>query len=212
MSSADLMQRYCEGDNDAFPTLYREVAPRLRGHLRFLLRDDAAAEDVLQKTFLKLHGARSKYVRGMDPVPWIFAIGCRAGIDEMRRRAKSLLRPLRDSEDWIRVAEATAGDFPTSGVTEESHGEAERSAVLQALDELPPRQRAALTLTKFQGLTISDAARTLGTTESAVKLRAHRAYARLREVLGRDDLFHERLEASVERSRRTRESRAGAGA
>jgi DNA-directed RNA polymerase specialized sigma24 family protein len=80
--------------------------------------------------------------------------------------------------------------------------------VLQALDELPPRQRSALALTKIQGLTVSDAARTLGTTESALKLRAHRAYGRLRELLGRDELFHDRLEASVARSQRTRESRA----
>jgi RNA polymerase sigma-70 factor (ECF subfamily) len=202
------MHRYCDGENDAFRKLYEEIAPRLRGYLRSLLRDDATAEDVLQQTFLKLHGARSTYVRGMDPVPWIYAIGRRTCIDEMRRRAGSRVRLLRGSDEGLREAEAPAWGTPAFAATEEACSEAERCAVLEALDELPPRQRAALSLTKFQGLTISDAARTLGTSESAVKLRAHRAYARLREVLGRDELFHDRLEASAVRSQRTRESRA----
>jgi RNA polymerase sigma-70 factor (ECF subfamily) len=211
VSSAELMQRYCEGNNSAFRELYAATAPRLLGYLRSLAGDDATAEEILQQTFLKLHGARSVYVRGMDPVPWLYAIAHRTCIDDMRRRRRSRIRLLRGSEESLPEAEATSWGTPTSAVTGESCGEAEeRSVVLEALDALPPEQRAALALTKIQGLTMGDAARALGTTEGAVKLRAHRARARLREVLGRDELFRDRFEASAVRSRRSRERRTPA--
>jgi RNA polymerase sigma-70 factor (ECF subfamily) len=212
VSSAELMQRYCEGNMDAFRELYAAIAPRLLGYMRSLTGNDATAEEILQQTFLKLHGARSVYVRGMDPVPWLYAIAHRTCIDDMRRQRRSCIRLLRRSEESLPDVEGTCWGAPTCAETGESYSEEEeRGAVLQALDELPPEQRAALALTKIQGLTMRDAARILGTTEGAVKLRAHRARARLRELLGRDEMFHDRFEASAVRSRRFRE-RCASGA
>jgi RNA polymerase sigma-70 factor (ECF subfamily) len=200
------MQRHCDGENDAFRELYAATAPRLLSYLRSLIHDDA--EDILQQTFLKLHGARSTYLRGMDPVPWLYAIAQRTCIDEMRRRGRSRVRLLRASEELLPEVEATPWGTPTHAVTGEPYSEAERAAVLEALDELPSAQKAALGLTKIQGLTMRDAARTLGTTEGALKLRAHRAYARLRERLGRDEMFRDRLEASAASDSRSRQCRA----
>jgi RNA polymerase sigma factor (sigma-70 family) len=95
-------------------------------------------------------------------------------------------------------------------VTEEAYSEAQRTALHKALDELPTGQRAAVSLTKIQGLTMRDAARTLGTTEGAVKLRAHRGYARLRELLERNEMFEEASAGGDRRSRSRRASGAGA--
>ena len=207
MSCAELMSRYCEGNNSAFLPLYAATAPRLLGYLRSLTRDDATAEEVLQQTFLKLHGARSLYVRGKDPVPWLYAIAHRTWIDDLRRRRRSRVRLLRGPEESLPEVEDTSWETPTCAMRGESCIEAEHGVVLKALDKLPPEQKAALALTKIQGLTMSDAARTSGTTEGAMRLRAHRARARLRELLGRDEMFHERFEASSARSRPSRESR-----
>jgi RNA polymerase sigma-70 factor (ECF subfamily) len=65
------MERYCAGDAAAFSELYRHVAPRMLGYLVSLIGELAAAEDLLQVTFLKLHEARGVYVRGADPLPWM---------------------------------------------------------------------------------------------------------------------------------------------
>ena len=111
VSSAELMQRYCEGNNSAFRELYAATAPRLLGYLRSLAGDDATAEEILQQTFLKLHGARSVYVRGMDPVPWLYAIAHRTCIDDMRRRRRSRIHLLRGSED------RRVGMFTTAAMT-----------------------------------------------------------------------------------------------
>jgi RNA polymerase sigma-70 factor (ECF subfamily) len=210
VSSADLMQRYCEGDHRAFRELYAATARRLLHYLRSLIHDDAMAEDILQQTFLKLHGARSIYVRGMDPVRWLYAIARRTCIDEMRRRRQSRVRLLHGSEELLPEVEATTDGTTMHAVAEEPYSEAECAAVLEALGELPAGQRAALGLTKIQGLTMRDAARALGTTEGAMKLRAHRGYARLRALLGQDEMFRERLEASAATGRRSRRSRRAA--
>jgi RNA polymerase sigma-70 factor (ECF subfamily) len=201
------MQRYCEGDLEAFDELYAAVAPRLIGFLRMLLRDEVTAEEVLQQTFLKLHNARSLYEPGADPLAWLYAIAHRTCIDEIRRRRRARVLLVRDPEDGQPDAEASFAGVAVSAQSDSAYSDAEQTAVLDALRELPDDQRAAVSLTKIQGLTMSAAATALGTTEGAVKLRAHRAYARLREILGRDDIFHERLHVAAARSRRIRERR-----
>jgi RNA polymerase sigma-70 factor (ECF subfamily) len=201
------MQRYCDGDLEAFEELYVDVAPRLIGFLRMLLRDEATAEEVLQQTFLKLHNARSLYEPGADPLAWLYAIAHRTCIDEMRRRRRALVLLVCDPGDGQPEAEASFAGVAVSAEADGAYSDAEQAAVLDALRELPDDQRAAVSLTKIQGLTMSAAATALGTTEGAVKLRAHRAYARLREILGRDEIFHERLDVAAARSRRFRERR-----
>jgi RNA polymerase sigma-70 factor (ECF subfamily) len=82
-----LMGAYCDGDERAFAALYQLVAPRL---MRFFCRRIAACrtEDLVQQTFLKLHRSRGIYVRGADPLPWIFTIAHRVLIDDHRARAR----------------------------------------------------------------------------------------------------------------------------
>src|SRR6185503_16025954 len=88
----DLMQRYCDGDAGAFRALYALVAPRLLGYLMKMARERAVAEDLLQLTFLKLHRARAAYVRGADPLPWIYSIAHRTFLDEARRVKRAVVR------------------------------------------------------------------------------------------------------------------------
>ena len=58
-----------------------------------------------------------------------------------------------------------------------------REAIDKAVAALSPRQREAFVLTKHSGLSSRDAAKVLGISETAVKLRVHRAYLALRQVL-----------------------------
>src|SRR5690348_10917133 len=92
----DLMQRYQDGDAAAFRELYALVAPRLLGYLVKMTRSRAVADDLLQQTFLKVHRARASYVRGADPVPWLYAIAHRTFIDETRRDKRAVARTAGD--------------------------------------------------------------------------------------------------------------------
>src|SRR4029078_12699594 len=88
----DLMQRYCDGDAGAFRELYALVAPRLLGYLLNMARERALADDLLQQTFLKVHRARAAYVRGADPLPWIYSIAHPTFIDEVRKTRRAIVK------------------------------------------------------------------------------------------------------------------------
>ena len=179
---AELMARYCDGDRAAFDALYAEVAPRLFGFLHKLVGDRALAEDVLQETLLKLHEARGFYVRGADPVPWMFTIARHAAFDELRKKKRARVRLVGDED---RAPPEPRADL--SGAPEPARGSDDPAGAeaLAALESLPAPQRQALLLTKVEGLSQAEAAARAGTTPGAIKLRAHRAYVALRKLVKR---------------------------
>jgi len=178
----DLMQRYQDGDASAFRELYALVAPRLLGYLLKMARSRALADDLLQQTFLKIHRARAAYVRGADPMPWIYSIAHRTFIDEARKKKRAIVH-VGDGET---IPEVVAGlDGETVDRRDEGRGDPELAkAALDALAQLPDAQREAVVLTKLDGKSVAEAAAIAGTTVGAMKVRAHRGYEALRKLLG----------------------------
>jgi len=175
----DLMARYCDGDAHAFRELYAQVAPRLLGYLIKMARTRAVAEDLLQQTFLKVHRARAAYVRGADPLPWIYAIAHRTFIDGTRKDKRAIVQAAGDD-----VPEVAAGITGESADRRDEPADPElTAAALAALSELPEQQREAVVLTKLEGKSIAEAAAIAGTTAGAMKVRAHRGYEALRKAL-----------------------------
>lgn len=177
----DLMQRYQDGDAAAFRELYALVAPRLLGYLLKMARSRAVADDLLQQTFLKVHRARATYVRGADPIPWIYSIAHRTFIDETRRSKRAVVQP--GGDDVPEVAAGLTGESDERRDEPRVDLELAREA-LDALAELPAPQREAVVLTKLDGKSVAEAAAIAGTTVGAMKVRAHRGYEALRKLLG----------------------------
>src|SRR3954451_8217356 len=96
--ATEVMTRYCAGEPAAFHRLYALLAPRILAYLWGLIGEKATAEDLLQQTFLKVHEARSAYVRGANPIPWIYTIAHRTCLDEIRKRKRSRVRLGREGE------------------------------------------------------------------------------------------------------------------
>ena len=188
--AAEVMARYCRGDAAAFHRLYAMLAARILAYLTGLLGDKSTAEDALQLTFLKVHEARSSYVTGANPIPWVYTIAHRTALDEIRKRKRS--RVQLSKEGGATAAEPTAH---ITGVAADAHpdpadrpGPSAAAGALAALAKLPDNQRQALILTKVHGRSIADAAMITGSTPGAIKQRAHRAYVTLRQMLGRKEV------------------------
>src|ERR1700754_4267059 len=156
----DLMQRSCDGDAGAFRELYALVAPRLLGYLLKMTRERALADDLLQQTFLKVHRARGAYVRGTDPLPWIYSIAHRTFIDEARRTKRAIVRV--GSEDGVPEVVANLTGESIDRAVEPVDPEPAKAA-LDALAELPEAQREAVVLTKLDGKSVAEAAAIAGT-------------------------------------------------
>ena len=175
------MQRYQDGDAAAFRELYALVAPRLLGYLLKMARSRAVADDLLQQTFLKVHRARATYVRGADPIPWIYSIAHRTFIDETRRSKRAVVQP--GGDDVPEIPAGLTGESDERRDEPRVDPELAREA-LDALAELPAPQREAVVLTKLDGKSVAEAAAIAGTTVGAMKVRAHRGYEALRKLLG----------------------------
>ena len=184
MCTIELMRRYCEGDEAAFRELYAVVAPKVMGYLTRLAQghDRSVVEDLLQQTFLKLHNARAQYLRGAAPLPWIYTIAHRSFLDYTRQRRRSLVQFARQGEELSEIATDLRGlivdNQPSRWIDESAH-----AALLEAMGSLPEAHRLALVTTKLQERSMAEAASILGTTEGALKVRAHRAYGALRSIL-----------------------------
>jgi RNA polymerase sigma-70 factor (ECF subfamily) len=168
-----LMRRYVEGDVAAFDDVYARTAKRVFAFHMVMTSDRSRAEDLTQTTFLKLHRARSGYIQGSPLVPWLMAIARNTFLDEARKRGRAKVR-LTGTGDVPDLVDPRSQRAPTTGLKE---------AIDAAIETLSPRQREAFVLTKHTGLSPREAARVLGTTETAVKLRVHRAYVALRLAL-----------------------------
>ena len=171
------MDRYARGEDAAFGDVYDAVEPRVRAFALRGTRDRAAAEDLTQHTFLRMHAARASYVEGSDVLAWAFAIARSLMIDRNRRLWREVV--LEQPE------QGASRDPAPDEVVQATQAKAR---LQKALAGMPEKQRVAFELLKFDGLSIAHAAEVLGVTSTAVKLRAHRAYEALRESLGDDEL------------------------
>jgi RNA polymerase sigma factor (sigma-70 family) len=174
-----LMARYVAGDVAAFRRLFELIAPRVHGFFLRSFADACVADDLTQNTFLKLHRARGSYRPDLPLKPWVFTIAASVRRDELRRLYRL---PPHVGEGEIERAEVAAGALVASESTTAPNGDEVRDAI----GRLPESQRVVLHLHTYEELTFQEIADILGTTPGAVRVRASRAYERLREEL-RDD-------------------------
>lgn len=165
----ELMVRYQGGDSEAVDELVRVLSPRL---LRFLSGPQwtrAEAEDLLQECWLRLHNSRHTYRSSEPLLPWVFAIARHTRLDGLRRQQ-------RRSRRETLVAEVPEAPTPAAS-------RAAQPDVLRLLNQLPPAQRDAVWMLKVSGMSLEEVARATGSSVGAIKQKAHRAYAALRELL-----------------------------
>lgn len=169
------MERFCQGDARAFDALYAAHRAGLHGFFRKMTGSQAAADDLLQVTFLHLVKARDRYAFGERFKPWLYAIA--------RNAARDYLRLAQHRESGGEAAETTLAEATAPDPAALDPGAA--AALQRALDELPPQYREAVVLHQLEGLSFAEIAQMLGSTPGAVKVRAHRGYERLRAALAK---------------------------
>ncbi|GAB4202399.1 MAG: sigma-70 family RNA polymerase sigma factor [Sandaracinaceae bacterium] len=167
--------RWLAGDDAAFRLFFERAAPVVLAIARRAGLGDADARDVVQQTFLGVHRARADFRPGAPVRPWLVSIARNVVRDHLRRRSRRREEALElDGRIDPRVE---ARDY---GLSDE-----ERLLVWvrAAIARLPESQRRALELHVLEGLPFAEVARSLGCTEGAARVRAHRGYETLRDWL-----------------------------
>lgn len=167
-------------DHRSFETHFRGYAARV--HAFALRRADAdTAQDVTAETFLIAWRRRAQMPA--EPLPWLYGIA--RGVLANHRRASHRRLALA-----VRIAAVpTVADGAVGGGHE----------ILEALSRLRERDREALLLTGWEGLSSGEAATVLGCSPATFAVRLHRARRRLARVLAEADAEPEgaRCESSI---------------
>lgn len=154
-------------DRDQFDDFLVSRWPRLARLAYGLTGDRRVAEDIAQTALANAWAAWRRVSRADDPDAYLRRIVVNAAGRQFRRRAPGEPAP------GVRDPAGVDGAGP-------AHRAGERSALLVALGELPPRQRAVIVLRFWEGLSDAQTASVLGCTARTVRSQAARALAGLR--------------------------------
>ena len=166
---------------DTLAALYDAHGPRLYRYARSIVADAAAAEDVVQDTFVQV----ARALRRQPPPDVTYAYLATA----VRNACYSALRRRRTWSAVIgrfapRAVEARGAGVPLIEPQAPDASEEERLILESALLALPPEQREVIYLKVFEGLTFQEIARACGINANTAASRYRYAAASLRRALG----------------------------
>lgn len=173
---AELIARVAAGRQEALRALYDRTAPKLFGLILRIVRDRAAAEDVLQDSYLRVWQHAGGYApEAGRPMAWLAAIARHRAIDWVRRRGEVPMPASDDDEeDWLqRIADPRDREAEFLS----------RDALLACLERLEPTQRDCVVRAYCEGLSREELAVRYDRPVNTVKTWLHRGLASLRGCL-----------------------------
>jgi RNA polymerase sigma-70 factor (ECF subfamily) len=179
-NDTELMTRLAKGDMAALGDIVRKYQDKVLSLSYRVLGDWDRAEDIAQETFLRVYRAAKHYKPKAKFTTWLYRIVVNLCFDAQRKQAK---------------AEAPLENVSPAALAESDSKTAERKEVVYlvktAVNELPERQKLAVILHRYNGLSHTEVAEVTGWTKSAVESLLVRAYANLREKLNKMKYFDE---------------------
>jgi len=171
LSLEELMTAAQGGDSKSYQKLLGECEGIARGYVKSRLSNVSEAEDVIQEILMSIHKARHTYQQGKPFKPWVYAI--------CKYRLMDYLRSLYKKNAFESPTALDELQLPTSeDVTE---GVINNELLRKALSCLNKKEQKIVTLMKIEGRTASEVALNLNMGVSAVKVAAHRAYAKMKK-------------------------------
>jgi RNA polymerase sigma factor (sigma-70 family) len=169
VAETSLGERVRQGDPGAFEALYQEYGRPIYDFLVRLVRDGAAAEDLVQATFIKAFEHRATLREPAKLRSWLWATAHNQAMNHLARQRRS--DPLDEQFDLATLAR---------GPEESAEAKDAAELVWLAAASLEPRQYTVLDLTVRRDLSTQEVAETLGIPVGHAAVLVNRA----REALG----------------------------
>lgn len=178
----DLMTHIRNGQHPAFAVLVKRHTDRFYGLAWRLLHNDAEADDVVQDAFLKLWAQPTLFRRETNVkfTTWFYRVVSNMALDKLRTRRR-----------WAGDAPLEVMRDPAKGSDQAYEEKQMQQLVAQALDTLPERQKLALSLCFYEGLSVTEAGQIIGVGDKAVESLLMRAKAGLRDELKRRNIMQQ---------------------
>lgn len=173
------MRAFLSREPRAAEELYGRFASRVYGLGIVMLGSDAAAQDLVQDTFVKLWRTGGSFdTRRGKLETWVLLVARSLAIDSLRRR-------VLESRSLERIGEPQDLD-PSPGPEQQATTADMAGRARRAMAALSPEQRAALELAYFGGRTSGEIAEIEGIPVGTAKTRIRTALLRLREAMGQE--------------------------
>jgi RNA polymerase sigma-70 factor, ECF subfamily len=181
-TEAELIAAVLRGDAASFEPLVEKYSPRVFATARRYARLESEVEDIAQEVWLKSFQKLSSY-RGEAPFEhWLMRLTVRTCYDFLRkhqRNRESALSDLGEPEnDWLER-------FGAAPDASNQDSDAARLLINRVMDKLAPQSRLVITLLEIEDRPIKEISALTGWSVSLVKVRAFRARAEMRKILGR---------------------------
>jgi RNA polymerase sigma-70 factor (ECF subfamily) len=188
LDDAALVARAAAGDRSAFEALYRHHSAPLYRTALAISRDSHVAEELLQESFVRAYRSigRVQLDQGASLRPWLHRILINLAYDWSSKQRNALSMVERSGRQLLPAA-------PTSPEGQLEAAELKR-AVLEAVDDLPFKQRIVVVLFYLHEMDLEEIASTLDLPPGTVKSRLYYGRARLRERLASDKRLASGLE------------------
>lgn len=180
LSDEQLVERYREGQREAFAQLVQRYERDLFHFLVRFVRRPAAADDMFQETFLQVHLSLDQFDSSRRFRPWLFTIAANKARDYLRRNknaaANVLTSPIgraSGSDDGRTMIDLLEDELP---LPHEAAIDGEtRTLVQETVDQLPDHLKEILLLAYFERFAYKEIADMLGIPVGTVKSRLHAA-------------------------------------
>jgi RNA polymerase sigma-70 factor (ECF subfamily) len=188
---------------DDFQTIHDEYWPKIVRYLGRLVGENDA-EDLAQEVFIRIGKALQGFRGKSSLSTWIYRIATNAALDRLRNRSSSKGEleglssegelEVKDKDTWTGEEKPS---LETSLIRKEMN-----DCIRSIIDILPANYRTVIALCEVEGFTNAEIAEILGISLDAVKIRLHRARARLKAELQKNCDFYrdERNELSCDRA------------
>jgi RNA polymerase sigma-70 factor (ECF subfamily) len=165
----DVLQRFVQGDQQAFESLFREFEAEAYRWIARIVRDGSAAEDVLVEAFWRAYRARAQFDSSRSFGAWMRRIATNAALDHLRStRRRAGWRSIDDGMAAPTGRDCGLGD-----------------AIALAFSRLPTKLQVVATLALIEQQPYTEIAEALDVPLGTVKSRVFRAIGALRKELAR---------------------------
>ena len=184
LADPDLLAAHRAGDPDAFGVLFTRHRDRLWAVALRTPGNPEDAADALQEAMISAVRRADSFRGDALVTTWLHRIVVNACLDRLRRNKVRAAQPLPDDlDEYAGRGAVLAADDRTTDPEDQAVLADRRSAVLAALEQLPPDQKAAIVLVDLEGFPVEEVSRMLDCPTGTVKSRCARGRARLAALL-----------------------------
>lgn len=166
----NILSDIASGDNDAFKILFEMFFPKVKVFLVKFLKDDKAAEDIAQDIFVKIWSQSPSLPEIRSFNNYLYRMTKNAAINYLRDRKYSLEisgLSILDNDD----------------IEQEYYRKEKELLIRLAVEQMPPQRRKIFTMSRYQGMSNDEIAKTLGLSKHTIENSLSVTLKELRELM-----------------------------